>query len=653
MNRVLSLIALFFTASFSAIVYDLEDIRNESSLLQMPGKPVLESRELTFLLPPNVCPESVEITVTGDTLVEQVTTVSAGEPFIVNGEEYWAGVDSLVNGRDHAVYTKDAFYPESNIASHTIGKMRSYNILKLTICPSSYNPLTKKMRKLSNVSVHVMYDTLTLTRDVSPMPVSFVKALAATAVNYDQFAEAYGQPSRAASTYLVITSKALKNALHSLDEFTRVKKAKGYAVEVITEETWGGGDGATAAIKIREWLQENFESRNIEYVLFIGNPSEGAVPMKYCYPDRGDRHSCYIDFFYGDLSGDWDKNKNGKFGEWGFGDSNDNGTGGLDQYAEVYVGRIPYYGNISETEALLRKMIKYETEKRADIGWRNNVYLPLNAFEAFDGSQLGRAMMSKVFTPAGSNVTPLYDRSCNIDAVIQKWNAGDYGIVTWQGHGLDDYTEGVMYSHRTPELDDSYPAHVYQISCHNGKPANPKNLGYAIFKNAAISTVSAAIQVLYSASMKELGTSATTRHWAYMYDKGLVLDSLSSGESMAQAKATLKLTFDSDWLNASEMNLYGCPEIGLYSCDVIPTPIHGEGFIQKQGIGLTTLDKTLLFDKSVSGQLSVFTVSGRVVYTKGIDSVQCVNLSSLSNGIYFVELKDNKELLFRQCVRIN
>lgn len=652
MNRVV--LVLFLSVAFvsAAIRYPLEKSR-EATLLQMPGKPQLPVHELTFLLPANVDPATVAISVKGDTTFKTDTTLPVGEPFVVNGKEYWAGVDSLVEGKDQLVYGHNAFFPENHVASFTLGKMRAYNLLKVSFCPKAYNPQKQLLRTLNNSVVEITYEERELRGALQPAPEQFSTSVKKVVVNYDQFAGTYAEPTRNAGTYLVITSKSLKSSLSSLDEFLRVKKAKGYDVEVVTEETWGGGEGATAAIRIREWLQQNYESKGVQFVLFIGNPSEGAVPMKYCYPDRGDRHSCYIDFFYADLSGDWDYNKNGKYGEWGFGSSNDNVPGGLDQFAEVHVGRIPYYGNIGETEKLLQKLIRYETEKAANVAWRNNVYLPLNAFEAMDGSQLGRALLSKVFTPAGSNITSLYDRNCSIDAVIQKWNSGNYGIVTWQGHGLDDYTEGVMYSHRSVELSDEYPAHVYQISCHNGKPANPKNLGYAIFKNTGVSTVASAIQVLYSASMKELGTGATARHWAYMYDKGLVLDSLSSGEAMAQAKATLKLTFDSDWLNASEMNLYGCPEIGLYSYGVIPTNTLFKEVIPQKRASSILSNKVLHVQATAGAQLRIYSLSGKVLLEQVMSTAEhSLSVSGFGQGVYLLKVVDGKRVLLQQKIEL-
>lgn len=652
MKKWLLLLSSFAVLTAATIEYP---IKTEKVLydLEMPGKPVLKKVDLTFLLPANVDPTSISLRVKGDTTFQTGISLSVGRPFVVNGENYWAGVDSLYNGKDQSVYGRDAFFPENHIASYSIGKMRAYNLLKVTLCPSAFNPKSAVLRTLKKSKLEVQYEEVDLRGAIQPAPEKITKLISTTVENYEQFADTYAEPTRNMGTYLVLTSESMKNSLASLDEFTRVKKAKGYNVEVVTEDTWGGGEGETAAIRIREWLQQNYEAKGVEYVLFIGNPSEGAVPMKFCYPDFSGRYKCYVDFFYSDLTGDWDVNKDGKYGMWKLGSSGDNQPGGCDQFAEIFVGRIPYYGNINETEKILQKLIKYETENAADVAWRNNVYLPLNAFESMDGSQLGRALMSKVFTPAGNNVTTLFDRQCSIDKTIQMWNSGNYGIVTWQGHGLDDYTEKIMYSHRTPELSDEYPAHVYQISCHNGKPQNSKNLGYAVFKNAAVSTVSSAVQVLYSASMKELGTSASARHWAYMYDKGLVLDSLSSGESQAQAKSKLKITFDTDWLNAFEMNLYGCPEIGLYSYGVIPTRVVTKTQQVKSKAAIVTNKNSLHVKGETGARVKIYAMNGKLLLNKSMDSAELsLYTGDFGQGLFIVEVIRGKSRLLKQRIQL-
>ena len=111
-------------------------------------------------------------------------------------------------------------------------------------------------------------------------------------VNFAEMSGEYGGYAVSADTgrYVIITTSAIQAASSNLMDFVASKEARGFTVQVVTEGTWGGGTGDTAAENIRSWLQANYVSLNIKYVLLIGNPnpSTGDVPMKMCYPQDYD-----------------------------------------------------------------------------------------------------------------------------------------------------------------------------------------------------------------------------------------------------------------------------------------------------------------------------------------------------------------------------
>ena len=56
----------------------------------------------------------------------------------------------------------------------------------------------------------------------------------------------------------------------------------------------------------------------------------------------------------------------------------DFGDGGVDRYWEVLVGRIPYYGSISDLDNILQKTINYENRVCGDSPeWQKKVLLPM------------------------------------------------------------------------------------------------------------------------------------------------------------------------------------------------------------------------------------------------------------------------------------
>ncbi len=153
--------------------------------------------------------------------------------------------------------------------------------------------------------------------------------------------------------YLIITTQNIQSS-GALSDFINFKAALESNVQVTTidyiEKNYQGIDRAE---KIRNYLKSIYSSQNIKYLLLIGdpyNPTEqnpkstgGEVPMRYCYPDPtnhtfkggGDfQGEMPTDFYYADLTGDWDSDKDGYFGEY----QQDK----VDFQAEIEVGRIPF-----------------------------------------------------------------------------------------------------------------------------------------------------------------------------------------------------------------------------------------------------------------------------------------------------------------------
>jgi hypothetical protein len=145
--------------------------------------------------------------------------------------------------------------------------------------------------------------------------------------------------------YVIITSNAIaNNCSMSLQNFIHMKELEGHTVKVATESDFGGLTGQApngTAEKIRKWLQDNRDPLQIRYVLLIGDPDPddplalpddyprpwsqppntpektGDIPMKMCFPLFHDDHcrESPTDYFYADLSGNWDLDGDGIFGE--------------------------------------------------------------------------------------------------------------------------------------------------------------------------------------------------------------------------------------------------------------------------------------------------------------------------------------------------
>ncbi len=168
-----------------------------------------------------------------------------------------------------------------------------------------------------------------------------------------------------------------------LDAVTPLVEWKNYkGVKTIALYNYSDYEGRDKAEKIRNMIKSFYSSHNIRWVLLAGDADENLIPIRYVYnPDTAeiegeseysnwDEYYKPTDFYYSDLSGTWDDNGNGIFGESAA------KSGSVDEISwipEVYVGRLPA-NNPLELSLMINKTLNYE--KAMNIGnWMNRMLL--------------------------------------------------------------------------------------------------------------------------------------------------------------------------------------------------------------------------------------------------------------------------------------
>ncbi len=141
--------------------------------------------------------------------------------------------------------------------------------------------------------------------------------------------------------------------------------------------------GVDDAARIRNMIKSYYEKEDIKWVLLAGDAQDDLIPIRMVYnPDvlrwgEGARESIPgdyykpTDFYYADLTGSWDSDGDGNWGE-----APQDNTYGLDEISwipEVYVGRFPA-DTANELEIMVNKTLKYEVDP--NIGnWMNRMLL--------------------------------------------------------------------------------------------------------------------------------------------------------------------------------------------------------------------------------------------------------------------------------------
>jgi hypothetical protein len=389
------------------------------------------------------------------------------------------------------------------------------------------------------------------------------------------------------STYVILTTTNVIQDSTQLTNFVAHKESQGFDVQIVSNTVWGAGTGDAAANAIRGWLQQNYTNENgthiIDYVLLIGNPhpSQGAVPMKLCHPVG--TYEYPTDFFYAELTCDWNLGGDtNKWGEWAY---DFNLTNDCPTATEVYVGRIPYYGVMSDLDAILQKIISYENASRANLSWRGNALLPIDKTEInMNSEDIGEWAKEDAMIPQGWAYHRVYDRNrgsgpdtmpCVADNVVAVWTNSLPGAVFWFSHGSPTSTgpggaepPQVIDLNHVSSLDDSHPVFTFQGCCWNAKPTVTNNLAYSILRHGGVSTIGDTEVATYIEWTLPWKQPEHTPGYVFGYASNLVARGWCAARSLQEWKSDNPPTGSpfpaGAWRDALGFNVYGCPAASPY-----------------------------------------------------------------------------------------
>jgi hypothetical protein len=564
--------------------------------LQYPGQagqPAIPYKIMRLLLPSDTDMASVNVSVTAydsEPLPGQWNVRPIEPPAVWDGTKHvieWPAGRRIVDGKDMEIYSNDQKFPASCIGDIGTGTIRHWKLVEVPVALFQYNPVAKTLFRLTTIELVASFDRRTTAADqVLPSSIhhsASAKRARKITLNYDDIVPRdplYSlRPSAVAAaepTYAIITTNAIADESSELVNFIRHKEQRGFTVQVVTEDAWGGGVGDAAAENIRSWLKTNYQSLNIEYVLLIGNPhpTAGDVPMKMLWPrlNQGSYRESPSDYYYTDLTGNWDADGDGFFGEWG----DDFGANGVDRHWEVRVGRIPYYGHIEDLDDILSKIVHYQNETGDAAQWRKQVLLPMKPSDSSTpGYHLGGAIKDMVLSAQCDwNYHRIYDDDygltpppesvpCTVDTVTAAWKATLPGAVFWWTHGWSQGASSIMDTTHAATLDDDYPVFTFQASCHNSYPEDVSNLSFSLLKNGAIAAIGATRVSWYYPGQTDFSGSPSNSGMTFEYAKRLIEETMDSGTALNDLKESISVNHSALWMNYTVMNIYGDPETGL------------------------------------------------------------------------------------------
>jgi len=584
-----------------------------------PGQPLLPSKTIHLLLPPDADTEHVTLNVAAAFVPlpnGPFELAAAGADATYHGDqlvEDWGRAARIVDGRDLDVYEADAIFPLSAVERFPAASLRKWRFVAVRVTPVRYHPPSGRVDVASKVEITLSFarSPRVLTADQAALNGDTVMDDVARELfaNYETAAGAY-EPGQATAVplsetrdFVIITTQAISLFASKFPDFVAHKEALGYRVRVVTESEYdllAGQAPNQRADRIRRWLMNHYVSLGIRYVLLIGDPQPGStglysVPMKSVWPQRvfnsSAASSVPTDAYYADLTGNWDSDGDGFYGE-GFDDW------GVDFAAEVWVGRLPIYSaqELAGLNTMLQSIMDYENAIEAE--WRFNALLPMSFMSpGMDGGSLGAQLIVDVLFPRGFDTWRMYQKgsgpggisstyACDQElfgpnVVRDRWAANPPGIVCWLAHGspttaavgYDGYwnEDNLLASWQTGWLDNRTPAFAFLASCLNGYPEEENNLQASLMRRGCIG-VAAASRVSYFYTTSAYGGypgSADIAGMAYEFTKRVAMHR-TAGRALAETRQTVRgaVTGLNMLSNLHTFNFYGDPSLSLQTCSM-------------------------------------------------------------------------------------
>jgi hypothetical protein len=400
--------------------------------------------------------------------------------------------------------------------------------------------------------------------------------------------------------YVIITTSSLEN---SIKFFKNWKEFNGYSVKVVNISwIYSNYDGSDDQECIRNFLIDKYASWEIEYVLIVGGHNE--IPMRYCCKPASDRNTVPTDYYYADLTGDWDSDGDGIYGE-----ENEDSP---DFNPEVYVGRIPV-NDTYMVESICQKTIDFERDNGAwkkkalllgaNLNFENEVGLgnPMT-----DGAALMEKLWVDVYSPNDISRTTMYEKDgicpsvydCDYpltrENVLDYWPNG-YGIVKWVSHGSADESlrkwwandknlngvpdineinkEPFISSYDAIALNDDKPSIVFACSCSNADPEDPDNLGKSLLENGAVAFIGATHEPFYFYGWDQENDGGGISIDYYFFKYFINLDQ-TCGEALYNSLLYCRNSDDMPpaYINTFIFCLYGDPSVSLESYAGVSPP---------------------------------------------------------------------------------
>jgi len=430
--------------------HDLVDLKDGEKIREI-GKPDLPLKLVHLLIPNDSEVESLIILSKSCKVIEGEYLLFPAQP----DEKTDGTIEVTWVCPDSQIYSSDSLYPGKPGEIVESGYLGGNKVVTVALYPLQYRPKSKKLFLYADLDLQLK---LRNSGNVSLTPVVKRRSYQASKIygrilsemvdnksdvfdyssqNSDYNLSTVSIDSSEGYQYLIITSSELKPAFLPLLEW-KIKKGIKAAIVCVDSilSTYPGRDDPE---KIRNFLIHAYQNGTM-WVLLGGDKE--VVPVRYAYPTNtstsppvADQQIC--DLYYCDVNGEWDRDKDGIWGE--------PGDDRPDIYPDLFVGRVPC-ADREEATSFVEKLLSYEknpgnglTDYLTSALWicsdqmrdYNGGIGQHTLASQYVGSNFSQDLSTLIETPSGSAENPASPEG---QSCIQTMNQG-WGIISVLAHG--------------------------------------------------------------------------------------------------------------------------------------------------------------------------------------------------------------------------
>jgi len=342
-------------------------------------------------------------------------------------------------------YQKDTWFPQSIAELGEPYIIRDLRGVVVKVNPLQYNPVTKKLRFYTDVSVEITYDgednrnVIDRVEPISKVDVDFQSIYDHHFLNYQRFTRRY-TPVSEQGNMLVISYDGFVDDMQSFVEW---KNTKGIPTEMVTRTQAGG-----TATAIKTYISNYYQQHGLTFVLLVGDIDQ--MPSLWSLGYASDPSYSYV--------------------------------AGSDHYPDLFVGRFSA-NNEGELLTQVERSIEYEKYPELGASWyQKGVGIASNEGTGddneFDWEHM-RNIRTDLLNYHYTGVDELYDGSHGgqdqsgnpYSSMVSSVINSGRGIINYCGHGSAHSwsSTGFSTTYVNQLTNVNQLPFIWSVACSNGE----------------------------------------------------------------------------------------------------------------------------------------------------------------------------------------